>query len=429
MTETSSAASTTLSPPSSPSIVSVSDIGSPTGRATIPIIDTAEIPPITNNMADTANSLHITGPNSLPIEGQRGAPVKFRGRYDKVTPFIEHYERLCALKQVTSDKDKIKHCTQYCSRQVREFMEGLPSYKGSSWDDFKTDILNFFDAERDAGRYSVHDLEIFVKHVRLRKMKNLAAWKAYNRDFIRIAGWLTAHGKVTSEDKELYFWKGIHKEFRDRLEFRLQVMHPAHNQTTPWSIDKVTKVAELLLQRNKFDRDRLPTDSEDDSRDDYNDNTSEAYETSESEREDQVSWSRLNKLTQKMAKKSSKKKQTLASRPTKNSTAKSTDKASSHSPTREVEDLINRLNRMSIDDPDYAGLYFRACTLNPLVKVMLENIANQRRLNATTPPTRLRSDSSTKPQTTTTSPANPSQASRNTNSAAPKMRKIGRAHV
>ena len=204
----------------------------------------------------------LTGPNSLPIRGQRGAPTKFTGRYDAVVTFLQHYERLCIKHSVVSDLDKVECITQYCSRAVKEFMEGLSSFQERSWSAFKFDILKYFDAERDAGRHLVSDLERYVLRSRTRKMRDLSTWKAYNRAFIRIAGWLVNTGKLQSRDQDLYFWKGIQRDFRNRLEIRLHSIHPSHDLSVPWPRDYICKVAEALLQRDKFEKDRLPTDSE-----------------------------------------------------------------------------------------------------------------------------------------------------------------------
>ena len=88
---------------------------------------------------------------------------------------FRHYERLCALKSVTTDRDKIENITQYCSREVREFMEGLESYNQGTWTQFREDVLNYYDAERDARRYRVKDLEKYVQNTgQLTKFKDLS---------------------------------------------------------------------------------------------------------------------------------------------------------------------------------------------------------------------------------------------------------------
>ena len=84
----------------------------------------------------------------LPLPGTKGAPKKFKGRFSEVETFLHYYERLCKKYNVTADKEKVENITQYCSRNVREFMEGLRSYASRVWKDFIGDIRKYFEADR-----------------------------------------------------------------------------------------------------------------------------------------------------------------------------------------------------------------------------------------------------------------------------------------
>ena len=330
-----------------------------------------------------------TGPNSLPIVGSKGAPKKFRGRYDEVKPFLRHYERLCALKSVTQDRDKVENVTQYCSREVREFMEGLPSYRLGSWELFSRDVLKYFDAERDARRYRIKDLERYVQRTRRTpKFNSLATWKRYNRGYIRIAGWLVNKNKLDEATNSLYYWKGIPKSFRRKLETILTAHHPYHDLEEPWTREWIQTAAEKLLQRNRFDYERLPSDDESDS--DYTDldmpDSDDSDDSSDSDEEDKRK-ERKHKKKKKLARQRKLKaaedsdedetpiKQIQEKKEASTKNKKPSDKKKND---EEVEDLINKLNRMSVNDKEYAGLYLRACQINPMIKDVLESLAKQK---------------------------------------------------
>ncbi|KAK7692703.1 hypothetical protein QCA50_004336 [Cerrena zonata] len=89
-------------------------------------------------------------------------------------------------------------------------------------------------------------------------------WKSYNRKFIHIAGWLESHKKISEDEKDLYFWKGIPQNFRDKLEARLLAIYPDHDLENPFKTDSVCKVAKSLLQRNRFDNERTLSEDETD---------------------------------------------------------------------------------------------------------------------------------------------------------------------
>lgn len=375
-----------------------------------------------NPSKQSSVNMATTGPNSLPIPGSKGAPRKFRGRYDHVKTFVQIYEKLCATRSITDGQDKIDNITQYCSKNVREFMEGLPSYSSGNWKAFSEDVLEYFDADRDARRYRVHDLEKYVHNTKQRTFKDLSTWKRYNRGFIHISGWLVRRKKLEETDNNLYFWKGISKKFRNKLEARLLSQHPNHDPAKPWTVKQIQAAADIILQRNRFDHERMPSDS--DTEDDFSTlDMSSSDESQDSDSSYESDYHKSHKHKKESSKRKHKKKKTSRSRhdtdkesdnekqTTRSKKALQTEqttdtKAKSKGSEEEIEDLINWLNRMSINDADYAGLYFRAIKLNPLVKDILETLARQKQaVNASTPRNGLPDNvTSTMPARPSTSP-------------------------
>ncbi|KAK7680281.1 hypothetical protein QCA50_016521 [Cerrena zonata] len=234
-----------------------------------------------NQSPTSTNMLALTGIVNLPIPGTKGAPKKFKGKYSEIQKFISHYEKVCTQRSVTDPKEKVENITQYCSRNVREFMEGLPSYSSGEWLKFTQDLLEYFDAERDDKRYCCNDLEAFCLKARKDKTHmRMSRWKDYSREFIHIAGWLVTHKKISANEQALYFWKGIPKSFGAQLESRLLAIDLSHDLETPFEINDIHKLAKSMLQCNRFDHDRLPSDGEDSST-----SSDEASESSESEEE------------------------------------------------------------------------------------------------------------------------------------------------
>ena len=88
---------------------------------------------------------------------------------------MHYYERLCKKYNVTADKEKVENITQYCSRNVREFMEGLRSYASRVWKDFIGDIRKYFEADRDNKRSKVRDLEKYVLKTTKQQSPNMKA--------------------------------------------------------------------------------------------------------------------------------------------------------------------------------------------------------------------------------------------------------------
>ncbi|KAF7789824.1 hypothetical protein EIP86_000770, partial [Pleurotus ostreatoroseus] len=334
------------------------------------------------------------GAINLPIVGTKGAPKRFKGKAEDVVPFLQHYTRLCAKHGVTDAREKLENITHYCTRHVKEFLEGLDSYRNNDWTTFLKDFKKYYNADKDERRFRVQDLERYVALSRSQTaMKTLDQWRKYDRGFIRIGGWLLEKRKITSDEHATYFWKGIPRKFRDRLENCLMGQHSTHDISKLFSIDKIERVAKALLQRNRFDKELMPSEDEIESDSDiFTD--SDSSDSSDSESSEDEKYRKSSKKSKNARKKKSKKsfryktsdsssdedsdEDIPATRKSKDSKKVRFCKKGSKA-DEDVEEMIEQLNKMSIDDPSYGTLYYRACLANPLVRDIVPSPVTGRR--------------------------------------------------
>ncbi|KAF7965113.1 hypothetical protein HWV62_45565 [Athelia sp. TMB] len=310
----------------------------------------------------------------MPLLNSRSAPEKFSGNYAKVRGFLEHYELLLEQHNVHSEVNKCELVTRYCSKKVTEFIQVLSSYIAKDWNMLKADILKYYDADLDSKRYKEHDLSKLVKGCRDKKIRNLSAWHEYSRKFIPVAGWLLKKRKVTQEEYATYYWNGIPKSLRHKLENRLVAKDPTRSLEQPFSVEEINAGVEALLQRHRFDSALDVSDSESEA-----DNDTEDSEDSDDESEDDIKRVK-RRLTKKV--KYSKKNRARESvsdsedessdeepRRSKGKLSKNSKKKAGNSKGQplEIEALIKELNSMSIEDPTYAALVFRASKLDPSI--------------------------------------------------------------
>ena len=166
---------------------------------------------------------------TMPLPDTKAAPEKFRGRYNKIKSYLTHYELLLEQNNVLGEKDKCELITRYCSRKVTEFIQALPSYSEKKWEQLKADLLKYYDADLDNKKYRVMDLVKMVKGCKEKKMKNLSAWREYGRKFITVGGWLLKKNKISVEEYATYYWNGIPRALRIKLENRLLVHNPTRS--------------------------------------------------------------------------------------------------------------------------------------------------------------------------------------------------------
>jgi C4-type Zn-finger protein len=309
----------------------------------------------------------------MPIAGTKLAPEKFKGDYDYVSRFIQHYERLCDHNNVTNQKERCETITQYCSKKVAEFIEALESYSKGDWSQLKKDLLKFYDNDRSSKRYRQKDIVAYTNDTKLKKIKDLSTWKRYARGFVRIGGWLKSKGKISEDEHATYFWQGIPRTLRLRIENRLLAQDPTRSMAKPWEVSKVEAAAEAILQRDRFDRNLIDSDEEE------NDETDEEDSDNEGDSDDSDSEEELKRLRRKAKQlkeiaslRKAKRKPPIRrklmdsddeAQPKKNSTQKniSAGKQGDH---QEVEELIKQLNSMSLSDPGYGITYFKAIKMD-----------------------------------------------------------------
>ncbi|KIK32935.1 hypothetical protein CY34DRAFT_18704 [Suillus luteus UH-Slu-Lm8-n1] len=188
--------------------------------------------------------------------------------------------------------------------------------------------------------------------------------------------WLEQAKKLTSEEYASYFWEGIYKKLRIKIETRLMAKDPDRDLSEAFPVDRVIAIAEKLLHRDRFDADLLlsevETESESDSSTEENSDVNTDSESSESEAE---FFRKKKKANEPKVKKEVKKSLKTAKGNVKEAKVKtSKDKKpgiTSPEPMDEMEGLIKRMNSISLDDPDYALYYYRATRIDPTIKELI----------------------------------------------------------
>ena len=331
------------------------------------ISDTTTIRPETNpSLAQNQYRMNAhTNPfNSaltMPIPGTKLAPEKFRGDFHKVKEFIQHYERLCAQNNVTLDAEKCEMLLRYCSKREMQTIKNISGFVDRSWGRLRENILRLYDADLDTRRYKVKDVRNFSKKQKEKKIKDLAGWKKYCRTFLRIAGSLLTEGKISRTEYATYFWQGIPRTLRIRLENRILARNPIRDLSDPFEVEEVDTAAAAILQRDRFDRAFDDSDS---------DNEDSSDEESSSDSDDESSESESKDEKEKRRRRVKKRANRTRSRGLKKKSSDEGDKAILsrkriiNGSQREVESLIKQMNLLTRDDPEYGINYYCALKLD-----------------------------------------------------------------
>ena len=336
----------------------------------------------------------MTAANTRAMPGPRNkdAPLKFRGHYAKAQPFLMHYEDLLEACGITDDAEKCKHIMKYVSTHVGKLIGVLPEYQDEDWNALKAAFLHLYDADRDTARYTSKDLRRYTTKATKRSMKSLSQWKAYLREFAKRAEWLRKVGKISDNEYLKEFWRGLPKKFRKMVMNHQKVVKSNLDLTKPFTKNKICKIIEQHLDRDRFDADiTYGADSDADSdasseEDDADDNDSdsdseEESDESESDEESEFDYRALKKLSHKHEKtpRHKSKSRSKGSRylPEITEPKESSNRSSgilgnksiaianqTKGKKDDIDSLIDQMANLKITDAKYARLYYQALKID-----------------------------------------------------------------
>jgi hypothetical protein len=209
---------------------------------------TSNAVPITSTTVPPSNTII-----DLPLKGHKKVPKTFTGDYRKVKDFFINIESTCNRENVSSSKEKCKAVVQYCSQEVTNVINGLISYKEEDYDRLKNDIIFIYDGERTEVEYGIADIRPFIKEWNKKKIRDLPTYKSFYKEFQKIVRWLYVQDKVTEDEYKLWFWAGLPKRFRRKIEERLRVNNPTLDVTKPFEIKSITKVVQKMYTQDRFE--------------------------------------------------------------------------------------------------------------------------------------------------------------------------------
>ena len=114
----------------------------------------------------------------MPVEGSKLAPKTFKGDPAEVDAFLRKFERV-AIQHSLTDLEKCEMITDYCTRRVRETIEGFKAHAEKNWEALREKIRTTWNADLDTRRYRVRDLEQYIQSRRHKRIRDIQGWQRY----------------------------------------------------------------------------------------------------------------------------------------------------------------------------------------------------------------------------------------------------------
>ncbi|KAF8310321.1 hypothetical protein DL93DRAFT_2035738, partial [Clavulina sp. PMI_390] len=156
----------------------------------------------------------------MPFPSSTDAP-RFKG--NNLKSFLEDYN-ISTEGAGWSDKKKCENLHSYCSSKARDFVKKLPERKRGDWPATVKRLVQFYTAGDPSERYSRDKISRFAG--KDHKIKNRKQFISYHREFESILASTKSAERISDEDKNRYFWKGLPSRLRQDISMRLHQLHP-----------------------------------------------------------------------------------------------------------------------------------------------------------------------------------------------------------
>jgi len=193
----------------------------------------------------------ITGKAAMPAPGSNRAPKMFDGKEEDIAEFLEQFEN-CADDAQLPETEKVPFLFRYLSRRQRDVFITFDGYSPAVWDTFKKSIEEAFEGAFKEKKYTRQSLIQFTRSRSNIKISTDAELRTYHHEFQAITHYLISNGSILEEERDRYFWFGLHEESRRVIEQRLTITHPNHPRTKPYPFVEVFKVGKYVFDVNSF---------------------------------------------------------------------------------------------------------------------------------------------------------------------------------
>jgi len=210
---------------------------------------------------------HLTPPFTIalpmPTPGSPNAP-HFKG--ERVTDFLDALEAHATAANIPQ-QNLPAYVLRYCHRRVRLIIESAPHWTEHDWAATRSYLIKLYASNERQPRISPDRLRKWVSlHAEARSFTKLQDVDRYYREFTAQSVPLTAANRITENETNLLFYRGIPRAMRKKIRHKI----PANRQTATAAPSVVDVWGYLQDQFSEDDLDNddddveLPLDSEDD---------------------------------------------------------------------------------------------------------------------------------------------------------------------
>ena len=278
-------------------------------------------------MADVDAQRTKKARTTMPPPGSLGAPAIFDGTKPAELPtFFKNLEECFDEAGITEDAAKVKLTARYTMSRAREWIEHHEAFECPNYNELKTALLAAFDNPQRKVEYTSEDLNALVKIHQRQDVRTLEELCARDMEFDLVTKSLIRRSLISDDIRDRRYFESFSDNWKDKLRSYLLIKKPDHPRDRPHSIDTVKAAVRYLLMPGWED--------------------------------ERIGDPRI--LTDRIMKEVSKEKAKAANEPVPTSRLQQTNdltRGRTAPSSSDLDQLVNRMQNLSLDDPEYARTY------------------------------------------------------------------------
>jgi hypothetical protein len=178
----------------------------------------------------------------MPSARSSKAPHFSDDEDELLTEFLREYEDLADGCRLTPEQ-KVGTILRYIPRTLWHLWTMLPGYRAGDWDDFRANLEEIHPDITASSRHTKQGLETFRKLSAKSRIRDEADVLKYYRNFLTVASPLLANHHITIDEYNTAFFKGFHRNVREIIAERFEMVYPHHPVHEPFPVQGVLDAA------------------------------------------------------------------------------------------------------------------------------------------------------------------------------------------
>jgi len=309
----------------------------------------------------------------MPVQDSRKAP-RWTGVVEELLEFFTQFEEAADDCQLDS-AEKSKVVVRYTEKEIGRFWKSLKGFDDKDYDELKKSIIAEYPGAEKGEKYTQRQLERLTEKAVGKKIRSERDLTGYYAKFRPIAVWLEKKKIISDNEKNKYFWYGLHEKARRKITRRLDIEDPNRSRDKPPKMEDVLKAGRQVYSDDAFDAEhydpiakklrKAATKRRGMSKRDDTSSSEESSMDTESDDELSSTSSESEDNVRRKGKKKVRRGGESGVRTRKVVIPESGSKEKSN--LDQVEELMVRLHGLQVHDANYASAYARLVCIAPAV--------------------------------------------------------------